>query len=161
MHRTPPQLLHPRPVLLPTPLPSPGGAATHMQLLPGLPLTSRALPLSPPPPKPFKCFRCWVNSTDAFRSRPIKLAPLCSQKKIIMFSLALDNVLPPQWQPHQPTSSFPLLPLVPLEHCAPLGSPLSCWVGTGSGPGWQRGGTGGSLLSAGRGLLHTHHPHGD
>jgi hypothetical protein len=40
-----------------------------------------------PPPRSFKCFHCWVNSAEAFRSQPIKLAPLCSQKKIIMFSL--------------------------------------------------------------------------
>ena len=78
--------------------PSPGRATTLTQLQGSASQPRSARFPIPPPPQPFKCFHCWVNSADAFRSQPIKLAPLCSQKKIIMFSLALDNVLPPRSQ---------------------------------------------------------------
>lgn len=114
---------------------------------------------TPPPPQPFKCFHCWVNSADAFRSQPIKLDPLCSQKKIIMFSLALDNVLPPWWQ----HTGQLLLPSPPLGHPRALCSPRL----TSKLLGWrlvrvQRGREqvkGTALSSAGRRLLPTCRAH--
>ena len=53
-----------------------------------------------------------------------------------MFSLALDNVLPPRWQPHRRTFFFPLLPLVVLETVPPPPTPTpeatsTLLVGTG------------------------------
>lgn len=76
---------------------APGTPFFPGELPPGHSCRTRPVALRPfPPLELFKCFHCWVNSADAFRSQPIKLAPLCSQKKIIMFSLALDNVLPPR-----------------------------------------------------------------
>lgn len=108
--------------------PSPGRATTLTQLQGSASQPRSARLPVPPPPQPFKCFHCWVNSADAFRSQPIKLAPLCSQKKIIMFSLALDNVLPPRWQ-HTGQLLLPSPPLAAPEPSAPPGSPLSCWGG--------------------------------
>lgn len=65
-----------------------------------------------------------------------------------MFSLALDNALPPRWQPHRQT--FPLLPLLP----PPPPPPLCCWVGTGEGLGGKEWGDGEPSFSWERPFIH-------